>query len=229
MSNGALADLVASTGPILLDFDGPVTQLLPPPANAEIARLARQPLLHEGIRLPSEIAETTDHIAVLRFAGAIGGESQARVEGLCIAAEVGAARRAVPTVGVIAMLRAAQVVARPVSIVSNNHRDAVEAFLVTHKLLHLVHSIFGRVDGAPELMKPDPYVVKCAINLLHVTAERCVLIGDSISDVEAGHAAGVKVIGFAKTVERGRDLSRAGAEAITPDNDLLGRLILRTV
>src|SRR3954447_14519994 len=158
MTNEALADLVASTGPILLDFDGPVTQLLPPPANAEIARLARQPLLHEGIRLPSEIAETTDHIAALRFAGAIGGESQARVEGLCIAAEVGAARRSVPTVGVIAMLRAAQVVARPVSIVSNNHRDAVEAFLVTHKLLHLVHSIFGRVDGAPELMKPDPYV-----------------------------------------------------------------------
>jgi phosphoglycolate phosphatase len=217
MTDRALADLVAATGPILLDFDGPVTRLLPPPANAEVARLVRQPLLDAGIHLPPEIAETTDHIAILRFAGKVGGEPQARVEGLSVAAEVGAARRSSPTLGLVETLLAARVAQRPVALVSNNHRDALEVFLTTHDLLGYVHSIFGRVDGSPELMKPDPHVLKTAMRILGTSADRCLLIGDSVSDVEAGQTVGIRVLGFAKSSQRAVELEQAGADAIITD------------
>lgn len=59
--------------------------------NAEVARVVRQQLLNADIEIPDDIAQTTDHIAILRFAGKVGGEPQARVEALSIAAEVGAA------------------------------------------------------------------------------------------------------------------------------------------
>jgi HAD superfamily hydrolase (TIGR01509 family) len=218
MTDVALAELVASTGPILLDFDGPVTQLLPPPLNSEVARVARQCLLDAGVVLPSEVATTTDHIAILRCAGRVGGEAQARVEAVCIAAEVGAARLSSPTPGIVDVLEAAKRVNRPVSVVSNNHRDAIEVFLGVHGLLSYVHSIFGRVDGSPELMKPDPHVLKLAIRLLDSSPERCLFIGDSVSDVEAGHAAGVNVLGFGKTPKRTGELVAAGADAVAPEN-----------
>jgi phosphoglycolate phosphatase len=217
MSETTVAELVSSTGPILLDFDGPVTRLLPPPANAEIAQLVRQPLLDAGIVLPASITQTTDHIAILRFAGTVGGEPQARVEGLSVAAEVGAARRSDPTPGVVETLQAARQAHRPVALVSNNHRDALETFLTSHALLDYVHSVFGRVDGAPELMKPDPHVLKVATRVMHVNPDDCLLIGDSVSDVEAGRAAGIKVLGFAKSAQRAVELQAAGAQGIVTD------------
>lgn len=63
-------------------------------------------------------------------------------------------------------------------------------------------------------MKPDPYLVVEALRLVKVRREDGVLVGDSISDVMAGMAAGVPVIGLAKTPRRGRDLEIAGARAL---------------
>jgi hypothetical protein len=50
-----LRALFADTGPILLDFDGPVTALLPPGPNAEVAA-AREPLIDAGYELPPRLS-----------------------------------------------------------------------------------------------------------------------------------------------------------------------------
>jgi beta-phosphoglucomutase-like phosphatase (HAD superfamily) len=118
-------------------------------------------------------------------------------------------------------------VKRPVSVVSNNHRDAVQAFLSTQDLLRYVHSIFGRVDGSPELMKPDPHILKLAMRALAADPGQCLFIGDSVSDVEAGHAAGVRVLGFGKSQRRTDELVAAGAEAVAPNNDYIARALQR--
>ena len=63
-------------------------------------------------------------------------------------------------------------------------------------------------------MKPDPYLVVEALRRIDAAANDCVLVGDSVSDVEAGLAARVVVVGLAKTAERGNELKRAGAAAL---------------
>ena len=63
-------------------------------------------------------------------------------------------------------------------------------------------------------MKPDPYLVVEATRLLGMAAAECVLVGDSVSDVQAGRAAGVPVIGLAKTPSRRAELDAAGASAL---------------
>ena len=58
-------ELLHDADALLLDFDGPVAALMPPPANARAADLARGPLA--GVAIPSPVAETTDHLAVLGY------------------------------------------------------------------------------------------------------------------------------------------------------------------
>ena len=39
-------------------------------------------------------------------------------------------------------------------------------------------------------------------------------VGDSVSDIVAGHAAGIQVIGLGKTPERADQLADSGADAL---------------
>ncbi|MEU8045890.1 HAD-IA family hydrolase [Micromonospora echinofusca] len=52
-------------------------------------------------------------------------------------------------------------------------------------------------QAAPERMKPDPFPVLAAGRELGAEPAECVLVGDSVSDIEAAHAAGVAAIGYA--------------------------------
>ena len=73
-------------------------------------------------------------------------------------------------------------------IVSNNAEPAIEAFLDHHDLRHLVHTVIGRVPGRPELMKPHPDSVLGALDILDRPPAQCVLIGDSVTDIEVSRA-----------------------------------------
>lgn len=53
--------------------------------------------------------------------------------------------------------------------------------------------------------KPDPEPLLLAAEELNVPPEQCVYIGDMPSDVEAGHAAGMKVIIYSKVTVPGAD------------------------
>ena len=94
-----ISALLRSNAAILLDFDGPITRLMPPPANAELAEAARKPLRQAGIELPGELAASTDHLAVLRFAATQSPELVLRVDTVCTTGEVEAAQTSEPTPG----------------------------------------------------------------------------------------------------------------------------------
>jgi phosphoglycolate phosphatase len=64
-------------------------------------------------------------------------------------------------------------------------------------------------------MKPNTHTVEAALQLAQVEPAEAVLIGDSVSDVEVAHAAGVRSLGFAKNPRRGAELAAAGADALT--------------
>jgi len=68
-----------------------------------------------------------------------------------------------------------------------------------------------------ERMKPRPYCVREAVGLLGAGHAECVLVGDSTTDVLAGHLAGVAVIGYADKPGKAQALTDVQAAAVTTD------------
>ncbi len=208
-------ELVRAAKGILLDFDGPVTPLMPPPVNAQAADTARAAL--NGIDLPSEVAATTDHLTVLRWTATDAPDRLVAVEEACVTAEIAAARLCEPTVGALEFLRWCHHHGKPVVIVSNNAAEAISAYLSRFNATSLIRGIVGREPRRPDLLKPHPSLVLAALDLAQVEPADAVLIGDSITDVEVAQTTGALAIGYAKTQERGRALRAAGAAAVVSE------------
>jgi beta-phosphoglucomutase-like phosphatase (HAD superfamily) len=62
-----------------------------------------------------------------------------------------------------------------------------------------------------------PYRVREAVGLLDAEHAECVLVGDSTTDVLAGHLAGVAVIGYADKPGKAQALAGVQAAAVTTD------------
>jgi HAD superfamily hydrolase (TIGR01549 family) len=197
MSATPLARLVGS-GPLLLDFDGPVCGIfagLPAPGVAgELVQLLRA----EGVELPDNIAAEPDPLAVIRWTGYhCDQQLTTAVEDALTALELRAVQTATPTPYGHEVIRAARDIGMPVAIVSNNSRRAVSAYLALHELAELVERVNGRPYARPEMMKPEPWMVLDAVQALGSEPAACVLVGDSMTDIVAARAAGVHVIGLA--------------------------------
>lgn len=209
--------ILGESAVVLLDFDGPVTLLMPAPMNRETADACRSAMRDSGNVLPEEIATTSNHLAVIRWAGEHAPSALADVEAAAVAAEVAAAHTCIPTQGAHEMLMGLYEVGVPVVIVSNNAADAIDVYLHKHDMAQYVHTVIGRPAGRPDLMKPDPHSVLRALEAVNADASSAVMIGDSVSDIEVALKTGVRTIGYAKTPIRGEELRHAHADAITPD------------
>jgi phosphoglycolate phosphatase-like HAD superfamily hydrolase len=66
-------------------------------------------------------------------------------------------------------------------------------------------------------MKSNTTLIDRALRLLSADPRTCVMVGDSLTDIEVSRRAGVHSIGYAKTPERGDELAEAGAEALIDD------------
>lgn len=206
------AELIANAKALLLDFDGPVTTLMPPPLNAQAADQARNAL--DGVELPETIVATTDHLGVLRFAAEHVPGRLSVVERACSEAEVACARESDPSPEVQGLLAGAKRRTLPVAIVSNNSEAAVRVFLDRFEWARVVKTLACRTPLNVPRMKPDPYLVEAAMRLMAVSPGDCVMIGDSVSDVHAAHAAGVRIVGLAKNRDRLEGLRQAGADSL---------------
>ncbi|RPF19823.1 HAD family hydrolase [Myceligenerans xiligouense] len=208
------AALLASSRAVLLDFDGPITPLMPAPANMHAADVGRAALAgYEATVEP--IAATSDHLAVIRWTGVHVPKALAAVEAACTAAEVEAAETCEPTPGSDELIRSLHRRGTPVVIVTNNAAEAVDTYLTRWNLTESVLRIVGRPVHRPDLMKPHPHTIEEALRTLRVPPGRAVLVGDSVTDVEVARTAHVPCIGYAKNPRRGKELREAGAEALT--------------
>jgi beta-phosphoglucomutase-like phosphatase (HAD superfamily) len=104
--------------------------------------------------------------------------------------------------------------ARTVTIVSNNSGAAIECYLAGRRFASYSRAIVARDDHDPGRMKPDPYRVCEAIDMLGADKTECTLIGDSKADVFAGLLAGVTVIGYATRADKVRILEEIQAAAV---------------
>lgn len=210
-----LAELLEPRRRLLLDFDGPVCSIFASyPASAianELVALVRQTTLI----VPDSLAGERDPLEVLRWVGAHGSPAEVRTieEALC-AAELKAAESAEATPFAHDVIIAAFEIGMRIMIVSNNSAPAILKYLERHQLDDYVLGIVGRAFAEPDLMKPNPAPILRAVRSFGVAPADCVLIGDSVTDVEGSHAAGVPVIGYANRRDKTTLLATAGADIV---------------
>lgn len=211
--------LIEDCAALLLDFDGPMTKLLPPPKNVELADAARGPLLAVGQELTEDIATTTDHLKVLRWTGGHAPDQLAAVEAVIVAGEIDAAKVSEPTDGLIELLRHH---GHKTVVVTNNAPEAVKEFLKRPGLTTAIIPVVGRPLGRCQLMKPSPALVERALTLVGAKSTASALIGDHASDMIAARRTGVAPVGYAQDTRHRAELTPLDVPIISSLHDLLG-------
>ncbi len=207
---GRLAELLAGTGPLLLDFDGPVCSIFAGYPAAEVAAELRERLKRNGIRVVGSVVTEPDPLEVLRWTGRHGDPDVVRaVEDALCAAELEAARLAESTPYAREVIVAARDAGKPVAIISNNSAGAIVKYLNLHRL-----AVHVRAYARPELMKPHPDPIRRAVAALGAEPGDCALIGDSLADITAAQAAKAKVIGYANKPAKAERFAAAQADAV---------------
>lgn len=98
--------------------------------------------------------------------------------------------------------------------------DAEEAEAINRQLVIEVHKAGGRIDAVcmcihvPEqecdCRKPKPGLLLHAAGLLGIDLENSAMIGDAITDLEAGQAAGVGQVAMVRTGRGEEELTKKG-------------------
>lgn len=209
--------LLDQASALLIDFDGPVATLMPPPRNSEAADRARASV--DGSQFSRHVLSTTDHLAVLRFALRFGTDTLTLVEQACTAAEIEAASTCEPSPHASDLLSYARDRSIPVAIVSNNAEAAVRTFLIRMGWEQHIDVYSCRTPASVHMLKPNPHLLSHSLAALDVLPPAAVFIGDSVSDAVAGAALGVPVVGLAKDDVRRRELLDAGAQVVVTKGD----------
>jgi beta-phosphoglucomutase-like phosphatase (HAD superfamily) len=200
---------------VLLDFDGPVCKVFAGYPAADVAAELVDLLRAGGMSVPSHIVALTDPLELLRWSGTQGRPSlTVSIEDALCAAEIRAVASAEPTPFGREVIIAAQEAGLSVALVTNNSSGAATAYLTSHRLNRYISPVIGRAYAAPAQMKPNPISILRASEGLGVHSSRCVLIGDSLSDIEGGRAAGVRVIAYANKPPKVARFASAGADAV---------------
>jgi HAD superfamily hydrolase (TIGR01509 family) len=214
MTSARLGELIARTRHVLLDFDGPICSVFAGITATTVASRLNKILTSAAITPPTEVTQTDDPFEVLRYALVHAPELAAEVEAAFRTEEVTAIATAAPTPGAAETIQACHDTGRTVAIVSNNSHDAVNAYLNTHHLADQIDYISARTPADTARLKPHPHLVTLATHALDAEPTTCVLIGDSITDIQAAHAAGVPAIGYANKASKPAHFTDTGAVAI---------------
>ncbi|QFG69660.1 HAD family hydrolase [Ornithinimicrobium pratense] len=210
---------VTSAALVLVDFDGPLARLLPGDRWREVAAQVRARAGElGGPELETALDGAPDHVQCLRRVHELAPgivpplvEEVTRLE-LAAAAQVDPADYAVEFIEQC-LDRGSAVV-----VVTNNDPHVVARVLDPHRprLSARLTAILGRDPDRLDALKPSPAMLLDALKLTGAQAQDAVFLGDSVTDVEAGRAAGVPVVGVAEEAERRAELLAAGALAAVP-------------
>jgi HAD superfamily hydrolase (TIGR01509 family) len=206
--------IINGTANLFLDFDGPICRIFAGLPDHAVADKLRDFAKQHGLVLTGPVAEERDPLAVFRAIGDARPDLILKAEATLRAAEIRAAATAEPTPYVADVMAACRDTDRILAIVSNNSRAAISAYLNAHDLARYVHHIEGRTNPDPALMKPDPYPVREAMSGFSAIPHATTLVGDSVTDIQAGQAAGIHSIGYANKPGKREALIAAGAEVV---------------
>jgi HAD superfamily hydrolase (TIGR01509 family) len=224
----ALADVMNRSRYLLLDFDGPICGIFAGLPAHEIADHLRDLVAGRSVAIPPEATASDDPFDVLRYAATISPDLTQAVADELRAMELRAVEVADPTPHTRQVIEAAHQAGRAIAAVSNNSREAVTRYLTTAGLAPMFTRIIGRTDPDPDLLKPNPHLITRAIKELGADPTECVLIGDSLSDIDGARNAGIFSVGYANKPGKLERFTAAGADAvITSMGELLPHLAER--
>ena len=210
-----VAHVLGRTGPLLLDFDGPLCAVFAETSSAAVAAELRKVLAKHNVALPPCVIREADPLEILRYAASLNNARLTeRVDDQLRIAELNAIQNATPTPHAREVVIAANRAGRALAIVSNNAEDAIRAYLNAHNLTQYIDYIVGRHYADPNSMKPNPQPVREALRLVNASPESCALLGDSVTDIRAAQLAGVSTIGYANKPGKATLLTDAGADAV---------------
>ncbi|MCX4095079.1 HAD family hydrolase [Nocardia sp. alder85J] len=202
---------------LLLDFDGPICSVFSGISN----KTATERLIASlDSDVPPEISESNDPFDVLAFAATVGPAVADATEQYFTKIELDAIGTARPTPGAHDVIRAADERGR-IAVVSNNSQAAISAYLKAHGMTEHVAGIYARTDANLSHLKPHPYLLHAAMRQLQAAPDECIFVGDSVTDIVAGHAASVPVIAFANKPGKADKLAVQGPAAIISSMDEL--------
>ncbi|WP_246213559.1 HAD family hydrolase [Kitasatospora viridis] len=205
---------------VLLDFDGPVCGVFSGLPAPEVARRLRRVLPDDG-QCQAIGATETDPLSLLRSIAHFWPDLAGDADAALTALEVEAVQSGRPNPEGESVLRSCAVTGRRVSIVSNNSGAAIARYLADHGLSDLVAGVFGRPPGDLSSMKPSPRLLLGAMEAAGTDPEHCIFVGDAVRDVEAGHSAGVRTIGYANKPGKDARLAAAGAVVVVDSMALI--------
>lgn len=217
----AAAELLASKPNVLLDFDGPVCSVFGGVGADTVARQLRERL---GLS-EQHSADVRDPFEILRYAAAEGQREAIEAERQLTRLEVDAVASAPPTPGAMELLNLLTDRNQAVVVVSNNSEAAVQSYLNDHRIRELVTGVSARNKPAPGLLKPSPHLLLQAVDQLGATPNQCIMVGDSVADIEAAHAAGILVIAYSNKPGKQDLLVRQSPAIIIEQMNELTRII----
>ena len=210
-----LVGLLSAKTAILLDFDGPVCSIFSNHPAPGVAASLRSTLATAGVVVPTELGAENDPLEVLKWTATLDRPGLVRsVEAALCAEEATAALTSQPTPYGREFIIGAYEAGKPIAVVSNNSAGAIQRYLGRQRLSRYGMPISGRVFARPDLMKPNPEPILIAAKSLGAGPADCVLIGDSLADIDGAHAADVAVIGYANRPEKVDRFAAANADII---------------
>jgi HAD superfamily hydrolase (TIGR01509 family) len=215
-------DLVAQARAVLLDFDGPICSVFAGYPAVRAVTAALRALETGGFEVRPEWLNLEDPHRLLVEVGTDIPEAIGIVEDALTRSEVHAVDSARITSGVIALIDQVLSAGCQWAVVSNNSHESIARFCTREDFARTPSVIVGRQQGMPHLMKPNPFALHRALDLLKIQAHDAVFIGDSVSDIETGRAVGTSTVGYANKPAKPKLLTAALADAvITRMDDLL--------
>jgi phosphoglycolate phosphatase-like HAD superfamily hydrolase len=225
MTTERLVAIVGRTRNILLDFDGPISSIFANHPAPVVAAELRGLLVGHGVALPETMRDEADPIEILRYTATLDRPwLTTAIDDALRAAELTAARTAEPAPYAHDVIVTAHRTGRRVAVVSNNSAESINAYLSTHGLTNLVHPVIGRAYAEPSLMKPNPAPLRQAMATLRGAPGTSLLVGDSVSDVDASRAAQIAAVGYANKPGKKQRLAHADV-VITSMGELVAALL----
>lgn len=215
--------LVRSAELLLVDFDGPLARLLPGGRWLELsAQVQARAGELGGPRLATALEGETDHVQCLRLVHELAPDLLPPLADLVTRAELESAHQVAPAPHAVDFLEQGLDRGATVVVVTNNDPGVVPLVLDRARPgLAARLTVLGRVADRAHDLKPSPAMLLEALAGSGSQPDRAVLLGDSVTDVQAGLAAGVPVVGVAEDASRRDDLLAAGAVAVVADLGLL--------
>jgi HAD superfamily hydrolase (TIGR01509 family) len=216
------AALVARAQVVLLDFDGPICSVFAGyPAVRAVSAILRT-LETAGFDVRPEWLNLEDPHRLLVEVATHIPEAVGIVEDALTRSEVHAVDSAQVTTGVQELIDQVTARGQQWAVVSNNSAESIARFCTRKDFARTPSLTVGRPKSEPNLMKPNPFTLRHALEVLGTPAHEAVFIGDSVSDIQAARTVGIPTIGYANKPAKPKLLAAARAEiVITSMDDLL--------